>query len=106
MPAWICQPCHLPPLARFAGALGAGEFLAGIFAVGFVDFAGGLAGFAGFPAPAFAGFGASRFAAFSFSGLSVCATLVAGFAALPRLGGRRPPPLPMCSARAASKGSA
>src|SRR5215831_18953194 len=109
--ARVCQLRHLPPLARFAAALGAADFSAG-FLPGI--FAGSFIGFADFPALALAGSGASGFvdlgalvfAAFSFVGLSVCAVLAAGFSALARLGGRRPLPLPIRSARAASKGSA
>src|SRR5262252_9375067 len=106
--ARVCQLRHLPPLARFAAALGAADFSAG-FLPGIL-----AGGFAAFPALALAGFGASGFAdlgalvfaAFSFVGLSVCAVLAADFFALARLGGRRPLPLPIRSARAASKDSA
>src|SRR5712671_442557 len=114
-PRPICQSPHLRPSARFVGALGAADFLAGCFAgflaVGLADLAGGLTGVADFPAPDLVGFGAaglsaSGFAAFSFAGLSRGAALTADFAVLPRVGGRRPPPLAICSARAASKGSA
>src|SRR5215831_1293183 len=116
--ARVCQLRHLPPLARFAAALGAADFsagfLPGILAGGFAAFAGSFIGFADFPALALAGSGASGFvdlgalvfAAFSLVGLSVCAVLAAGFSALARLGGRRPLPLPIRSARAASKDSA
>src|SRR5712671_2705032 len=114
-PPPICQSPHLRPSARFAGALGAADFLTGCFAgflaVGLADFAGGLTGFADFPAPDLVTFGVSGlcargFAAFSFAGLSGGAALADDFAVLPRVGWRRPPPLAICSARAASNGSA
>src|SRR5712692_4589460 len=110
----ICQSPHLRPLACFAGALGSADFLAGCFtgflADGLADLAGGWTGFADFPAPDLAGFGASGlsvsgFATFPLAGLSGGAALADVFAVLRRVGGR-PPPLAICSARAASNGSA
>jgi hypothetical protein len=110
-------------LARVAGALGAADFGADFpaefLAAGLADWAGGWAGFADFP-PALAGFGAAGFGAFPSPGLaafpraglsgfpagcSAAAAFAADFAGLRRVAGR-PPPLAICSARAARSGSA